>query len=54
MRESTLIIGAPVLVLAQDQGHLLWEGVGAGPKPDHAPDQECLGEGLDLGDLAPG
>ena len=57
MRESTLTIGAPVL--AQDQGHLPWEGVGAGPGPDHAPDQEGLGEGLylgdlDLGDLAPG
>ena len=57
MRESILTIGAPVL--AQDQGHLPWEGVGAGPGPDHAPDQEGLGEGqylgdLDLGDLDPG
>ena len=52
MRESTLTIGAPVLT--QDQGHLLWEGIGAGPGPDHAPDQGDLGDGLDLGDQAPG
>ena len=54
MRESTQIIGAPVLALANGQGNFPREGVGAGPGTDHAPDQGDLGEGLNLEDLAPG